>query len=687
LHCLPAAVALADSVRRSHPCRTLLAYVLLSIGTAHGLAAAEPRASDPESDFEQPDGDQSWAAALATYQAATDEDAALRALFNVVNLMRRRGDYADGLARGQEGLERARLAGDLARRVDFLYLLGRLYWSLGDYPRSLEMHFEELKLAGELGDPFVLARTHGGLGITYQRFGREAEALHHLEEGLEHAARAPDDRIRGSLLNSLGNYHLARREFTRAIELYGEALRIRERFGNARAIAETLTNLGLAADEQGEHARALDHLERALATFEALRYRRYIANTHRRIGRVLRHAGRFDASLASLERAREVATSLDSIEVMADVWQEFALTHEARGDFAAALDFQRRQAAAQSEARNTEDRRRMDELRARYDQEQRELEIALLKREQELQAAELARRRSHNFALAASLVVGAVLLGAVSIVQIVRLRAERRLHAASENARARAENAERLKTRLLQMASHDLKVPLVALHATAGVISRAAHDPAAVRRHATDIQADTARMRNLVRDFLEASAIEDGHLQLHPATLDLVAAAREAVASLLPLAAQKQQALRLDSPERPLPTVQADPERLRQVFENLVGNALKFTPTGSEVTLGFGTSGAWAWAEVRDNGPGLGPAEFARIFSPAPVPLFSPSTAADGSRDSTGLGLVIARELLTLQGGRLEVQSQPGRGAVFRVLLATAPEAVLEAETSANSTA
>ena len=272
----------------------------------HSQSLAEPEShltAAPEPEFDPPDGDQTWAAALAALAGAPDEPTALAALVDVVNLHRRRGDYSEGLRRGQEGLARAHALGDLGRQVDFLYLLGRLYWSLTDYPRSLELHFEELKLAETLDDPFRLARTHGGIGITYQRFDRAEDSLYHLDLGLTQAARAPDQRIRGSLLNTLGIHHLERSEFPTAIAIFTEALGIREHSGNRRAIAETLTNLALATDGLGHHGEALDYLTRALTTFETLRFRRYIANTHRRIGRVLRHAGRLDDALASLDRA------------------------------------------------------------------------------------------------------------------------------------------------------------------------------------------------------------------------------------------------------------------------------------------------------------------------------------------------------------------------------------------------
>lgn len=654
---------------------SLLAAWLPVLG-ASAQPAAAPRlvrdAGPPLSsaaDTELPDGDEVWDAAQQTLAQAGTERDALAALVTVVNLQRRRGDYPAGLAGARDGLARARRLGDVRLQVDFLYLLGRLYWNLTDYPHSLENHLEELRFAEQLGDPSVLARTHGGLGLTYQRYGRNDDALQHFRLGLELAARAGDDRIRSSLLNSLGNYHLSIGHYDQAAVIHGQALKLREGYGNRRAIAESLTNLGLIADARGDTATALDYLQRALTTFETLKYRRYLANTHRRLALVLRKAGRTDEALAHLHTALSIAGTLESAEVLADLHQEFALTHEARGDFAAALEAQRRQAAATEQMRGEQDRQRMSELRARYSAEQRELEIALLKRDQQLQAAELARRRTQSLALGAGLVGGGLLLGAIIVLQRARLRAERRLHAVTEHARERAESAERLKSRLLQIASHDLKVPLTALNAAATMIGHAPSEETAVRRLAGGIQADTARMRSLVRDFLDAAAIEDGNLQLHTAEHDLAAIARSAVESLAPMAQAKGQRLAFHPAARALPRVKADAERLRQVFDNLIGNALKFSPPGGEVAVALGETPGWAFAEVRDSGPGLGPADFAKIF--APYQRLSAQPTGHGE-DSTGLGLFIARELLTLQGGRLEVQSQPGSGAVFRVLLPVA---------------
>ena len=652
--------------------RSAIAHLLLLAALTVSLfAQAEPPEIGADSDTAS-DSDDAVMRARQAIDAAASEPDRLRALANLVNLQRRRGDYADGIAGARDGLARARQIADARLQIEFLYQLGRLHWNLTDYPRSVEVHLEELKVANALSDPALLARTHGALGRTYDRFNRDADAVQQFDLAMKFARQSGDERQLANIYSSLGNYHLNRKDHAKAGEYHRECLRLREKYSRNRALADALTNVGLVANATGDPATALDYLNRSLAIYERLKFRRYIANTHRRIATVLRGLGRGAEGLSHLGLALESAETVDSQEVFAEIFEEYARTHESLGNFQQAIGFERRMAVARESMRGEQDSQRMAELSARYGAEQRELEIALLKRDQELKNAELDRRRSHNLALLATLGLGVVVLVASVAVFYFRLRAERRERAATEHARQRAEAAERLKSRLLQIASHDLKVPLTALNATAALIGRSPADEAGVRRLSAGIQADTARMRGLVRDFLDAAAIEDGNLQLNRTEVDLPRLAGDAIESLRPVALQKEQKLEVEMPATALPTVQADPERLRQVFDNLISNALKFSPRGGRVRVTLGGAGSWAYAEVHDEGPGLGPADFARIFSPF-QPLSAKPTGS--GEDSTGLGLFIARELLALQGGRLEVQSQPGQGSVFRVLLPVAAAA------------
>ncbi|HVU25147.1 MAG TPA: sensor histidine kinase, partial [Opitutus sp.] len=111
--------------------------------------------------------------------------------------------------------------------------------------------------------------------------------------------------------------------------------------------------------------------------------------------------------------------------------------------------------------------------------------------------------------------------------------------------------------------------------------------------------------------------------------------------------------------------VAADAARLRQAVDNLVDNALKFTPAGKGVQVTVRSWDGGCVIEVADEGPGLAPEDFAHLFQP-----FRPLTQQPtGGESSSGLGLHLTREIIALHGGRVEASSAPGSGAVFRIWL------------------
>jgi len=131
-------------------------------------------------------------------------------------------------------------------------------------------------------------------------------------------------------------------------------------------------------------------------------------------------------------------------------------------------------------------------------------------------------------------------------------------------------------------------------------------------------------------------------------------------------------ALRVDA--APVAPIWGDPRRLRQILGNLVGNAFKYTPDGGLVQLAVAKDAATGGARitVADNGPGISPEHQARVFDR----LYRVDPSRNRGTGGFGLGLAIAKQLVELHGGRISVESEPGHGAVFTVVLPAAPDAV-----------
>jgi signal transduction histidine kinase len=177
------------------------------------------------------------------------------------------------------------------------------------------------------------------------------------------------------------------------------------------------------------------------------------------------------------------------------------------------------------------------------------------------------------------------------------------------------------------------------------------------------------RMDRLIQDLLDVRRIEGGRLILERKAIDPKLVVGEAVELLRPIA--QASSLRLETDvAREAPPVSVDPPRIQQVLSNLVGNAIKFTPAGGEISLRVAPVDSEVRFAVIDTGPGIAPDVLPHIFG-----RFWQGNRAD--RRGIGLGLTIAKGIVEAHGGRIWVESQPGSGSsfYFTVPLAEQPQA------------
>jgi two-component system sensor histidine kinase EvgS len=213
---------------------------------------------------------------------------------------------------------------------------------------------------------------------------------------------------------------------------------------------------------------------------------------------------------------------------------------------------------------------------------------------------------------------------------------------------------------LMRVAAHDLRGPLTAITLRTELLR--SRLPAAADADAIDGAAQ--QMKQLVDDLLDVHALEQGKRVLHDTPTDFAAAVRAAAEGMAPQATRKRIAVDTGGVE-PMPPVRADPGALRQVIDNLLSNALKFSPSGARVSLATAEWNAFARLEVRDGGPGVPAAERERIFTKYGRGTAQPT----GGEKSTGLGLAIVRDLVAAMNGRVWCENGAGGGAVFVVVL------------------
>jgi signal transduction histidine kinase/CheY-like chemotaxis protein len=291
---------------------------------------------------------------------------------------------------------------------------------------------------------------------------------------------------------------------------------------------------------------------------------------------------------------------------------------------------------------------------------------------------------STGFLTAAAIAVGVFITYCLSTWQRMneaRL-AEGAARVEADQKRVDAERIMEGRSAFLAAIGHDLRTPISAILTGAAELERGAGD-ASARSQAQLITDAGFMMKALLDDLLDHAKLDAGHMTVDNVDFDLRILLNQTVRLWRGPARAKGLRFRVEGAASIPGTVRGDPMRLRQVLNNLISNAMKFTDTGS-ITLRLN---AWAeepgghavLIEVADTGPGMTPDQLSRLFTPFDQTIAGVSAVHGG----TGLGLAISRQLVQLMDGRLTARSRPGNGAQFTLSLQFQPGEAVAIETPA----
>ena len=230
---------------------------------------------------------------------------------------------------------------------------------------------------------------------------------------------------------------------------------------------------------------------------------------------------------------------------------------------------------------------------------------------------------------------------------------------------------DRLKSEFVSKVSHELRSPLSTIHEQLATVigDLVEHAPVQDRHLLTRAKEKTKGMISLINDLLDMSRIDEGLICREPRPVLLDELLRSIVDFLGAKAQTKHQSLTLLLPDSPLPEIQADPLALESIFGNLIANAITYTSDGGSIRVEVDLAGVNVRVRVIDNGIGIAEKHLTRIFER----FYRVKDETTRYITGTGLGLPIVKGLLDAMGGIIQVQSTPGEGSVFTVLLPVRP--------------
>ena len=256
----------------------------------------------------------------------------------------------------------------------------------------------------------------------------------------------------------------------------------------------------------------------------------------------------------------------------------------------------------------------------------------------------------------------AILSAAILVVYILRdIKRERRDRQRILEAKTETERIMQQRERLLLTITHDIKAPAASIAGFIDLLSEYVDRPKAVG-YLQSISGSANHLLQLVSALLDYHKLESGKAERHEVSFQPTALVSECVAQMQPLAMAKQLRLVTDINVAEDMFCRSDAFRIKQIVNNLVSNAIKYTDEG-EVRVGITVLNGWMTLSVSDTGCGMTPEELQSVFN-----AFTRLPGAQG-KEGVGLGLTITREIVTLLGGRINVASTKGKGTTFRVCL------------------
>ena len=256
----------------------------------------------------------------------------------------------------------------------------------------------------------------------------------------------------------------------------------------------------------------------------------------------------------------------------------------------------------------------------------------------------------------------AILSAAILVVYILRdIKRERRDRQRIIEAKAETERIMQQRERLLLTITHDIKAPAASIAGFIDLLSEYVDQPKAVG-YLQNISGSAKHLLQLVSALLDYHKLESGKAERHEVSFAPAVLISECVAQMQPLAMEKKLKLATDVLVTESMLCRSDAFRIKQIVNNLVGNAIKYTDKG-EVRVGVSIANRQLSISVKDTGCGMTPSELQTVFN-----AFTRLPGAQG-KEGVGLGLTITREIVTLLGGEINVQSTKGKGSTFTVSL------------------
>lgn len=531
-----------------------------------------------------------------------------------------------------------------------------------DYYLRAGLHYSNIGL--ELG----VAVVYLDLGEVYRKQDNFDNSKLYYNKSID-ILRSENDSIRlGSVLLNTGELYRIHDLLDTAMLYFDEAESIFRKINFTSRIAYTLGNKGLVFAKQGKNEQAEKNIVEAIQVLEELSDFDPIAIYQISLADIYEQRGDLKKALNYAHSALNIGQEEGLKEQIRDASLKLSELYQTQGYYRKAYNYQSQYITYRDSINNDEVIRKIADLRTEYEVSKKQAEVDLKQTEVDLLNEQARNNQIVLWSVIVILVLVLFLMYALLKIYRVKVRAIRIVKKRREIITAQRNQlaeANQTKDKFFSIISHDIRGPISNFHGVSQLIQLLVEsdDKEALLKLGRMLDTSTSEVSSLLDNLLEWAMSQQGRMPYKPEKIKLHQLCNSNLGIMQNLAAAKQ--IKLTKKVKEKVTIQADKNSVSTIIRNLISNAIKFTPEGGKVDITLSYEITMAVISIQDSGIGIPQEKMSHLFD------FKGERSRWGTEGEkgVGLGLTLVNEFVELNNGRVEVESQEGKGTTFKIYL------------------
>jgi signal transduction histidine kinase len=571
------------------------------------------------------------------------------------------GDYHSALKQDNRAFEISVMLQDTGRISTSANNVGNDYYDLGEYDEAYHFFLTSHRFSIRRTDSLNKAITLHNIARVFKSLGELNKARQYLNVSRAMSIKINDEEGEAFYHFELGDVLYREQKYDSAFNSFLKTITICRKLGLVELQPRAMIFIAKIHTSKNDFSKALAYLDSADSMYEKNKDIFGIAEVD--LGRGLTYVSmrKYDEAFRYVNKTLEQAKQLNARILELECFHELSFIVQQHGDYKKSLEYFRAYAQIKDSLFSQDTQRKLLRDQVQFETEIKDFQIATLSQQQELQKSAIKKQE-----FVRNILVVVMALSGILLVTVYRSGQRRRkintlLLQHQEEMEKRSEELEKLnqvKDKFFSIISHDLRSPINALAGILDLLDKGAIEASELPIHIKELRGRFHHTRTLLNNLLDWTLLQMDKLNLQAAKIDIHKLVDENIELLASLQGKEINIIN----EVPEPAIAfVDSNTINLVIRNLLTNAIKFTNDGGKVLVqGFDKGSNWV-ITVKDTGIGMKP-EVIKILFDKTAPYTTRGTA---NEKGTGLGLILCKEFVEKNGGKIWVESKEGQGSTF----------------------